>query len=787
MKTTLCSLIVSCLALLPATLWAQEYNQITDDGTFTAAGYQRDRNFGRSDSIQSQHKEIPKGLKVWTIDERFGDRTPAEPDTLSYLFMNTIFTTGMHGEYNTLGNVGSPRINRIFIDRREGDTQFVFADPYDFFHTPISNFHFTNTLSPITNLSFNTCGNRTNGEDHLKGIFAVNAGKRLGMGLKFDYIYGRGYYSYQSTSHTNFTLYGSYLGDRYQAHLVASTNHQKVAENGGITNDNFITHPEIFNESFTEEEIPTVLEKNWNRNDNHHVYLNHRYSLGFNRKVPMTADEIEARKFAIKSQKENAAAEAKRKARERARRNGDEFDEEEYDREQRATGRPEQARIMGDAPDSTPPTEADTTRIVVDSREKADALLAAENMAPQDTTWMKNEYVPVTSFIHTATFSHYRRIYEAYQTPDDYYLNEYYNAGRLTGDSIYDKTGHWQFNNTLAVALLEGFNKYAKAGLKAYTTYSLRQFTLPDTEGALTTFKKHALFVGGQLCKAEGKLLHYNINGEVGVAGADAGDININADADLNFRLLNDTVQLAAKAFFKNTQPLFYQQHYQSRHFWWDNEDTLDKITHTRLEGLFTLHRTKTQLRVAWDELKNYVYLAQSYDLTKSDNDYLRTNNTVSVRQESSPITLLTLQLRQNFKLGILNWENELTYQKSTNEDVLPVPALNIYSNLYIKFKIARVLKCDLGVDMRYFTRYYAPDYSPALGQYTIQDTGDNRVKVGAYPIMNLYANFHLKHTRFFIMASHVNYREGGEYILTPHYPLNQRLIRFGISWNFFN
>ena len=208
----------SCIILLAAaccTINAQNYNQITDDGTFTEANNGRGRNFGRSDSIQSQHKEIPKGLKTWTIDKIFGDRTEVQADTLSHMFMNTIFTTGLRGEYNTLGNVGSPRINRIFIDRDENE-DFVFMHPYDYFYKPIEQFHFTNTLSPITNVSYNTCGNRTNGEDHLKALFAVNAGKRLGLGMLFDYLYGRGYYSNQNTAHFNYTIYGSYLGERYR-------------------------------------------------------------------------------------------------------------------------------------------------------------------------------------------------------------------------------------------------------------------------------------------------------------------------------------------------------------------------------------------------------------------------------------------------------------------------------------------------------------------------------------------------------------------------------------------
>ena len=161
----------------------------------------------RTDSLGSD-KEIPKGLKVWTIDERFGDRLEAQVDTLQHMYMNTPFTSGLRGEYNSLGNLGSPRINRIFIDRKS-EGHFIFTQPYRYFLTPISDFHFTNTLSPITNITFNTAGDRITGEDHFTAKYAVNAGKRLGVGFKFDYLYGRGYYASQSTSHFNYSMYGS--------------------------------------------------------------------------------------------------------------------------------------------------------------------------------------------------------------------------------------------------------------------------------------------------------------------------------------------------------------------------------------------------------------------------------------------------------------------------------------------------------------------------------------------------------------------------------------------------
>ena len=310
MKKILIALCLLCAATSPVVAqidYNNGYNSIDENGTLTTA----DRRNGRQDSLHSD-KEIPKGVHVWTIDERFGDRTKAEVDTMPHMYMNSVFTTGLRGEYNSTGNLGAPRINRVFADRPE-ERQFMFLSPFDYFVRPVSTHHFTNTFSPITNITFNSAGDRTNGEDDFKAIFAVNAGRRLGVGFRFDYKYGRGYYTNQATSHFGYTMWGSYLGDRYQAHLLLSTNHQKVTENGGITNDYYITHPESFNESFSTDEIPTVLSQNWNRNDNQHVFLSHRYSVGFNRKVPMTQEEIKAKKFAMEAKKEEEERKRKEK------------------------------------------------------------------------------------------------------------------------------------------------------------------------------------------------------------------------------------------------------------------------------------------------------------------------------------------------------------------------------------------------------------------------------------------------------------------------------------------
>lgn len=763
---------------MPLMAWAQfdSFNQMDEDGNVTRRSTKHN-----ADSLGTD-KEIPKGIKVWTVDERFGDIRKAELDTVPHMFMNTIFGTGLRGEYNTLGNVGTPRINRVFIDRQD-DGQFLFTQPYDYFVKPVSTFHFTNTLSPFTNLTYNTAGNRTNGEDHFTAKFGVNAGKRLGVGFNFDYIYGRGYYQNQSTSHFNYTMYGSYLGDRYQAHLLFSTNHQKVTENGGITDDNFVLHPESFDDDFATNEIPTVLENNWNRNDNQHVFLSHRYNVGFKRKVKMTEEEIKAKKFAMEAKRDSEERKRREEERRKAEDEGRDFNEDNVKEKKTYAGRPSDAKIAGNEPTATD-SIGKGGRINVDSKEMADSLAKVSAKAVADTMWMKDEYVPVTSFIHTMKLDNYKRIYQAYNTPADFYADNYV-AGPYAGDSIYDKTSHLRLQNTFAISMLEGFNKWAKAGVKAFVTSDLRRFVLPssDSNTATTSYNEHNLSVGGQLSKTEGKTLHYNVTAETWLLGEDLGQLKIDGAVDLNFPLFGDTVTLAAKGFFHRNNPTFYYRHYHSRHFWWDNT-SLSKELHSRVEGLFSYRKTNTTLRVAFDEIQNYTYLAMGYNIA---DDHSRKGNTMEVRQKGGAITLLTLSLAQNFKLGPLNWENVITYQKSTDNDVLPVPDLNIYTNLYLRFKIAQVLKCDFGADGRYFTKYYAPDYSPALGQYAVQ-TGDNRVQTGNYPLVNIYANFHLKHTRFFVMMSHVNAGSGNrQYFLTPHYPLNQRVFRFGLSWNFFN
>ena len=148
-----------------------------------------------------------------------------------------------------------------------------------------------------------------------------------------------------------------------------------------------------------------------------------------------------------------------------------------------------------------------------------------------------------------------------------------------------------------------------------------------------------------------------------------------------------------------------------------------------------------------------------------------------SPTQNGGSVQVLSVRLQQDFRWRALNWCNTVTYQKSSDESVLPLPQLAIYSNLFLRFKLAKVLDVQMGVDLDYYTRYYAPAYQPA----TMTFHNQSQIKCGNYPYMNAYVNMQLSRARFFVLFSHVNQGVfgGSDYFSIP----TTRSTRAVSSW----
>lgn len=689
-------LFLTCVTLSAQNTIPNQYSQFGGSAS-GMDGNRYDRNGNPIDTTAViDANTIPIGLFSWKIDERLGNIFETPVDTIQHAFQNTNDTGGPTGHYTYLGNLGAPRISHVFFERKE-TSQFFFTDPYDFTVRRPEDIVYTNTKSPFTNLTYYKQGDGRYGEERFKAYFAVNVNKRLGFGFDIDYTYGRGKYTSQSTALFNGNLFAYYRGDNYDMHFSFINENLKVAENGGIADDRYITHPLEMAEgrkTYATYDIPINLNDIWNKNTGYHAFLTHRYNLGFYRDVTQENDTV--------------------------------------------------------------------TRTV---------------------------FVPVTSFIHTVKMDMNRRKYISY----DKEQNQTYFQNNYLGNDSTDVTKHFSIKNTVGISLREGFNKWAKVGLTAFMSFEHRRFTLTDTlDGTAgrripTDYKENILSVGGQLIKEQGKTIHYNVLGEVALIGEDAGQFSVEGQGDLNFRLFGDTVRLEANAYIKNLNPTFYFRHFHSKHYWWDNED-LSKIMRTRIEGKLNIDRWRTQLKVGVENIKNYTYLDNtSIKVTDKQNEVSFKNN-IAVRQHSGNIQVFNAALRQDFKLGILHLDNEVVYQKSSNQQVLPLPDLVLYHNLYIQFGLAkRVLNIELGADVRYFTQYYAPDYAPAIGQFYLQNP-ETRFKLGGYPLVNAYLNLHLKRTRIFVQMYNLIQGTGEKsYFLAPHYPLNPRILKVGLSWNFFD
>ena len=688
-------IVTLLICLLPVTIWGQGVMQHQHE-EHKGAGLGNGEIFSpfrdNSKDSTSSNLKVPKNIRQWHIDEHSGEVIPTIPDTLQFMFQNWHLTEGMNGEYNFLGNMGTPRESRIFLNRPT-TTKFDFLQPYDYFYLRPNEFFFVDTKSPYTNLSYHTSGNRQTGDDRVRAYFSTNAGKKFGVGFLIDYLYARGRYDKQATSLVNFSLFSFFKDDRYDYHLLASHYRMKQAENGGIADDRYITRPEEtdgMNSNFTSTDIPVNLYSSWNRNGIYDVFFTHGYNFGFYRE-----------KLA-----------------------------------------------------------ADSSGVVKDST--------------------VNEFVRVARITHVADVEHHEHEFINHQQIPNYYADDF-----LPYDST-DLTTSLKVKNRIALSLCEGFSKYAFADITAFAEYTYEKYTLPDIDKEGREFIKdygeHLLSVGGSISSKHGKHLKYDINGEASLIGEEFGAFSVDGEVIFDFKIKKRDMQLKAKAFIKNNRPSFYYRHYHSEHFWWDND--LNKEFKTRVVGTFEIPSWRTRISAGFENVKNYTYIANESQPSGAVGKYLWR---LKVRQDNSNIQIFSATLNQDFKVGIFNLNTEVTYQHSSNKDILPLPMINAYVNFFLKFRIAKVLHTEIGADARYFTKYYAPDYSPALGQF-VQQNQENKIAIGNYPLASVYANFLLKQARFYVKYYHFNKGLGNrQYFLAPHYPMSPAIFCLGISWNFYN
>ena len=234
-------------------------------------------------SSEAKKKQNIPAPYAWSLTQPLGLRYDVPMDTLMHNFYSTDIPSSYSTAYGTTGNLGGAAFSKIFFDR-ELPSEFIFKDPFSHWIQTASTWKFYNTHIPYTQLSYLTGGSKQTAQDDLKALFSGNINQRLAFGGSVNYILSRGHYQHQATKDLAYSIFGSYLGDRYDIQFFLNTYNFVNQENGGISDDTYILNPEEVQggqSSVDTRTIPTYLTDAYNRIRGQEYYATQRYKFGF--------------------------------------------------------------------------------------------------------------------------------------------------------------------------------------------------------------------------------------------------------------------------------------------------------------------------------------------------------------------------------------------------------------------------------------------------------------------------------------------------------------------------
>ena len=237
-----------------------------------------------------------------------------------------------------------------------------------------------------------------------------------------------------------------------------------------------------------------------------------------------------------------------------------------------------------------------------------------------------------------------------------------------------------------------------------------------------------------------------------------------NISSLLHFK--KDSILIGLDLLFKKKNADFYENNLATNNFKWTNNFAQSEFSKTSFYVFDKKYSSKLTVQI--NTAKNYVYF-----------------DTLGIpKQQNHTIKIISAELMKNFTWKHLHFNNRALFQQSSNDSILPLPSfVGIHSLYYQFFAFKKVLKVQLGVEVFYYTKYFAPKYIPATSQYALQ----KERKTGNYPYSDVFINLNLKRACIFLKLEHANYGLSPEnYFLAAHYPIAPRAFKFGVSWNFY-
>lgn len=395
-----------------------------------------------------------------------------------------------------------------------------------------------------------------------------------------------------------------------------------------------------------------------------------------------------------------------------------------------------------------------------------------------DTSWVKADTVNTnitTGYIGTSSeFSDYSRKYVdetdddlAYFYNDKFYINPTKSADSLRNmrveNRVFVRFQPWKEN--ALVSKLEG-----GVGNRFQTFYLQSPTEVLYKSG---THKWNSFYAYAGAEGMVGRYFNWDATGLLNFAGTEAGDFYVKANAKVSLypfrRDPKSPISLSGHFETRLQEPDFYQQHFFTNHFKWEN--SFSKASTTRIRAQLDIPRWKLKAQVGYALLANNVY----YD-------------TLSIaRQNTTPMSILSAGLTKDFAFGPVHLDNSALLQLSSNPDVLPLPLLALNLRWYLQFNIVdpKTLQLQVGANVRYNTLWYAPAYNPVAGVFHLQ----NEEKYGNTPIFDVFVNMQWKKCCIFIKMENLGKgwpMTSKDYFTAHHYIQAPAMFKFGISWPFY-
>jgi len=220
------------------------------------------------------------------------------------------------------------------------------------------------------------------------------------------------------------------------------------------------------------------------------------------------------------------------------------------------------------------------------------------------------------------------------------------------------------------------------------------------------------------------------------------------------------------KVNYSKAKPGWFFEHHYSKYFQWDYDFAQQEI----LSAGFNYSYKNLSVGIDYYHLYNYVYMDADSRPRQFANE---------------SINLLSAYIYKNFVIGKFEIDNKIVYQYNDKKSLIRTPDLiAMQSYMFTTPMFKKALRFQVGIDLLYNTKYYANAYQPALGTFILQ----SERKVGNYLNADVFINLKIQRVRIFLKLSNfLSGLIGYDYFTVPHYPMQDRLFRFGISWLFYD